>query len=118
MSELEQESLSDTWLKNHAGWGQLVLSIIAYAVMVGWVSKGWSDQAEMLKLTSAETDKQMSSLAASLTTLSDHVTQLALTNERMLEHMSNGDQRMDRLEHILDSTYGNSKKPEDWKRQK
>lgn len=111
------ESRSEVWLKTHTGWGQFVLNILAYAIMVGWVSKGWSDQAVIQASVASQTDKQMAALAASVTNLSEQVGKIALANERLVEHVSGADQRMDRIERLIDKTYGNTKL-EDWKKPK
>lgn len=90
---------AEHWLELHSGWGQLLATIIAWVAMAAGLARGLSDQAEANRKTAEQ-------LTMQLVTISDKVTNLAVSTERLAEHVAvfehDSDRRIERLERAQD----------------
>lgn len=90
---------AEHWLEKHSGWGQLLITLISWAVMAVWMARGLQDQAD----SQARINQQ---LIAQFGTISDRLLSLSLSTERLSEHMAvyelDSNRRIDRLERAHD----------------
>lgn len=93
---------TERWLEAHSGWGQLVLTFVVLGAQAIWVYRGLTDQAQANQDAAISQHAEMAELNRNIKDLAGNVTRLAIANERLAEHMTDTDRRVNRLELLGD----------------